>query len=381
MPRPSKGAHLYLRRRSGREPCWVIRDGGHEIGTRCPGSQRGEAEKRLAEYLAAKYRPDFGDGDPARIPVADILALYAQERAPLTRRPELAAYTMAPLARFWGDKMVSDVTAGRCRDYAEWRTAQPLAKFKAPERARTVTASTARRELGLLAAALNYAYREGKLKYPVPVSLPPNGPARLRWLTRSEAARLIWAAWRSGNRHVARFILIGLYTGTRHDAILRLRWLPSVDAGWVDLEAGLIYRRGSGESESSKRRPLVPISPRLAAHLRRWKGRGADASSQGHTGIKENGPAPNIYVISYGGLPIAKMRRAWHTARAALLGPECVPHVLRHTFASWAVQAGYSFAMIASAIGTTERAIESAYAHLSPDALRALVASVSGKGR
>src|SRR5437588_9352964 len=63
----------------------------------------------------------------------------------------------------------------------------------------------------------------------------------------------------------------GAFTGSRHDAVLRLRWLLSVDAGWVELEQGLIYRRGAGESESSKRRPPVPISPRLAAHLRRWK--------------------------------------------------------------------------------------------------------------
>ena len=207
----------------------------------------------------------------------------------------------------------------------------------------------------------------------MPVDLPKPSPARLRWLTRSEAARLLWAAWRSGHRHVARFILLGLYTGTRHDAILRLRWLPSVDAGWIDLDAGLIYRRGAGESESSKRRPPVPISPRLAAHLRRWK-----------PGLEVSQPDSRncVHVIEWGGLPIAKMRRAWHTARVkAALGPEVTPHILRHTFASWAVQAGYSFAMIASAIGTTERVVEATYAHLSPSALRGLVASVSGKRR
>ena len=37
------------------------------------------------------------------------------------------------------------------------------------------------------------------------------------------------------NRHLARFILIGLYTGTRHDAILKLQWLPSTSGGWFDL--------------------------------------------------------------------------------------------------------------------------------------------------
>jgi hypothetical protein len=63
---------------------------------------------------------------------------------------------------------------------------------------------------------------------------------RDRWLTRSEAAALIWACWRYRElqtihrgknkgqkiatvkrrlRHIARFILIGQYTGTRAGAI------------------------------------------------------------------------------------------------------------------------------------------------------------------
>jgi hypothetical protein len=68
------------------------------------------------------------------------------------------------------------------------------------------------------------------------VSLPQKGEPRDRWLTRDEAAALIWQCWRyreqqrvhSGKgkgrpvfttrrplRHLARFILIGIYTGTR----------------------------------------------------------------------------------------------------------------------------------------------------------------------
>ena len=314
----------------------------------------------------------------------------------MTARPDRIAYAMTPLTYFWGDKMVSGVTAGRCRDYASWRTMQPVTSFKNPSTALRVCLQTARRELVVLSAALNYAFREGKLKYPVPVSLPAKGAARTRWLTRSEAARLLWAAWRGEGRHVARFILIGLYTGTRHDAILRLRWLPSVDAGWVDLEHGLVYRRGAGESQSSKRRPPVPISPRLAAHLRRWESnwsgarlveRLVDKASESApiadlkvAGSKPATPA-NLHVISWGGLPIAKMRRAWHTARkAAELGPEVTPHILRHTFASWAVQAGHSFAKVAAALGTTEKMIEATYGHFNSDRLRDVVASVSKTG-
>ena len=68
---------------------------------------------------------------------------------------------------------------------------------------------TARRELGVLQAALNHAHAEGLLVHPIKVTLPAMGVERDRWLTRSEAAKLLRAA----APHVRRFILISLYTG------------------------------------------------------------------------------------------------------------------------------------------------------------------------
>jgi hypothetical protein len=72
------------------------------------------------------------------------------------------------------------------------------------------------------------------------VTLPEKGGPRERWLTREEAARLIWTCWRAREtqtvhrgpqkgqkietdkrplRHIARFLLIGMYAGTRAGAI------------------------------------------------------------------------------------------------------------------------------------------------------------------
>ena len=58
MPRPSKGARLWLRparRKGGRlvaNAVWIIIDGNRHIATGCPKHQAGEAEKRLAAYIA-----------------------------------------------------------------------------------------------------------------------------------------------------------------------------------------------------------------------------------------------------------------------------------------------------------------------------------------
>ena len=395
MPRPAKGAHLYWKARDAR---WVIRDtGGVERGTGCGHGQREEAERGLQAYLAAKHTPEFGRGDPAAVLITDVLTLYADEHAGSTKRPDVAISALPHLIEFFDGKKVAHATPNVCRAYARWRMDQPQARFKFGEGRRFATQAdvprvgdqTVRRELGVLSAAFGYAHREHKLLYPVPVKMPDKAPARDRWLSRSQAARLMLAAlgfrptgamdakgrevWlrprdREGRalliqRHVARFILAGLYTGTRHEAILRLKWIESTDGGHVDLRSGIIYRRGTAEGESSKRRTPIPMSKRLAAHMRQWRRRGA-------------------YVIEFEGRPILRLRRAWTTARkAAGLGTEVTPHILRHTFATWAVMDGVPFGKVARALGTTERVIEDVYGHHAPEHLRGVVESVSGRGR
>jgi integrase len=138
--------------------------------------------------------------------------------------------------------MVSSIKGSTCRDFAASRT----------------TPSMARHELETLRAAVNYFHKEYGLD-PVPAfTLPQKHRARERWLTRDEAAALLWQARRTP--HVARFILIGLYTGTRSGAILGLSWLPSIKTGWIDLEQGIMHRSGSGQRETNKRQPPVAIA-------------------------------------------------------------------------------------------------------------------------
>ena len=113
-----------------------------------------------------------------------------------------------------------------------------------------------------LSAALNWCWRNKKLNTPVVVTLPSVPEHRERYLNRNEVAALLLAALgfnRDGtrnkfriNRHLARFILIGLYTGTRHDAMLRSQWMPNTTGGWFDLEAGF--------STAGRKTRLKPIS-------------------------------------------------------------------------------------------------------------------------
>lgn len=361
MPRgrKSKGARLYFREDAGK---WYIRDGSVLRSTGCVRDDRAGAENQLADYIKGRAGPSFGRGRPDEVTIASVLMLYAQERAMETRRPDVIYSAGRALLDFWHDKTVEHVRPGECQRYVAWRTRQPQARFKDASTAPRVGDQTARRELEVLSAAIGYAHKEGKLLYPVPVALPAKAPARDRWLTRDEAARLVWAAWRAPqgkSRHVARFVLLALYSGTRLDACLKLRWMPSTGAGWVDLERGIIYRKGSGEKQSSKRRTPVPISDRLIAHLRRWR------------------RLSTTHVIEYAGGPTLSVKRSFRTAReGAGLDAKVTPHILRHTFCTWAVQSGMANGLVAAAAGTTERIIQDTYGHHAPERLRGVVNAV-----
>jgi integrase len=361
MPHPAKGPRLYLRKRQGRKPVWVIRDSdGSEIGTGCGIANRERAEKGLEAYLGKKHKPNFESRDPGAVLIADVLGLYAQGRLPMIAHPEIALYQLPRLVEFFGAMRVADITPGTCHRYVDMRLAQPRRQYSDADSAPRVAETTIRRELVTLQAAIRYAWKEGKLSHPVYVTKPDESSGRDRWLTRDEAARLLRAAWRT-NKHVARFILLALYTGSRHEAVLSLRWGVNSEGGWVDLDHRVIYRRGAGERETAKRQTPVPISDRLAGHLRRWR-----AASLTH-------------VVEWEGQPVKKLRRAWKRAqRMAGLCPDVTPHVLRHTFATWAVQGGLPLAKIAGALGTTEAMVQRRYGHHAPEHLRDVVEVVAG---
>ena len=157
--------------------------------------------------------------------------------------------------------------------------------------------------------------------------MPPERPARERWLTRSEAARLVLAAWRyrevqkgqstdrRSRQHIAKFILVALYTGTRASAVCGAALGATVGRGWIDLERGVFYRGPAGRLETKKRQPPVPLPPGLLAHLRRWKRQGQRLAVEWNRG------------------PVADIGRAFTNVVAdAGLGPDVTPHVLTRFF-------------------------------------------------
>jgi len=388
MPRPAKGARLWLepeeRDATGklvRRATWVIRDGARKVRTGCAGEDRARAERALGEYIASKYQvPRDRDRRPAEILVLDVLNIYLADKASKHARPEETKQRVLMLADFWQPYTLADVNGTRCREYVTWRVGQPWKSAK-PEQtgnpARLVTEAAARRELEDLRAAINHHRREGLCSEIVSVVLPEKSASREVWLTRSEAARLIRAAWRARQimrdkrsqravgRHLARFILVGLYTGTRHSAICGAALMPTIGRGHVDLERGVFYRRAQNARETKKRQPPVRLPDRLLAHLRRWE----------RLGIGQKA------VVEWNGKPIRSVRKAFAVAvRTAGLdapGTKVTPHILRHTAATWAMQGGGDLWQIAGFLGMTVEMLERVYGHHHPDYQRAAAEAVA----
>ena len=375
MPRSAKGSRLWLepeeRDRDGnlvRRAGWVIRDGSRKLRTGCARDDREGAERRLAEYITTKYKVSRERGrHPSEILVLDVLNIYLADKAKGHVRPEETKQRIFTLADFWLNCTLSDVTGQRCRDYAEWRTGQPVRSCK-PNRtnrpARLVSYAAARRELEDLRSAINYHREEGLCSEIVSVVLPERSEARDVWLMRSEAARIIWKAWRAKQvmgdkitqrnvgKHIARFILVGLYTGTRHAAICGAAFHPAVGRGYVDLERGVFHRRALGARKTKKKQPPVRLPPRLLAHLRRWQ----------RLGIATHA------VVEWNGKPVRSVRKGFAaTVKAANIDKHITPHSLRHTAAIWLMLRGVDVWQAAGFLGMTVQTLMDIYGHHHPD--------------
>jgi integrase len=75
-----------------------------------------------------------------------------------------------------------------------------------------------------------------------------------------------------------------------------------------------------------------------------------------------------LRVCHYEGKPVGKLRRSWDTAReAAGLDDKVIPHSLRHTRATWLMQAAVDPWQAAGSLGMSLKVLEQTYGHHHPD--------------
>jgi integrase len=323
MPRRSSGPRLWFDKKRG---TWTILDGRSRRRTGFTLDESRQAQKALGEYIAAQHVVR----DSATPYIADVLSAYATEHLAHKVSKDHIFYDIRKLAKWWDGKRVDQITAKTCRAYASSRDANP----------------SARRELAFLGAAVKHWHKEhGPLKAVPVLTLPPKPSPRTNWMTRSEAARFLWKARKTP--HLARFFVVGWYTGSRRDVIAGLKW------SMINLETGVMQRKERGAVETKKKAPPVRMGARLMAHLRRWR------RMDGKT---------VIYVVNFRGKRIARLDRAWERVKRLTDMPAYVtPHVLRHSRATTMMKAGVNPWDAANALGMSLQVLTSTYGHHHPD--------------
>nr|WP_232051907.1 site-specific integrase [Aquicella siphonis] len=198
-------------------------------------------------------------------------------------------------------------------------------------------AATVNRMLCVIRALLNRAHKQWEWIDRVP-AFPTRhvDNARIRWITRAEADRLLGEL----PGHLKAMAAFTLATGLRAGNVANLKWAEIN----FKLKHAVVH-----PDESKNKKPLgVPLNADAMAILKEQKGK--------HP----------TYVFTYRGKPVTQINtKAWRNAvrRAGIKNFRW--HDLRHTWASWHVQSGTSLPELVELGGWATFEMVLRYAHLS----------------
>ena len=324
-----------LKRYAWSKGVWYIAytEGRHSRRVSTGTRDKAQAERELAKFLALRDRA------PETFDIDQLCDAYLSDRETEVRAPDTLRYSLRPIREHFGRLHPSYVNRALVRAY--------IAKRRRLGRAD----GTIDKELRTLRQALAWGVREGWLVTAPHVESPGQGPARQRWLTRHEAARLLDACQAP---HVRLFVLVGLHTGARCQTVLDLTW------DRVDFDRGfVIYPPRSARSR--KRTAVVPMNDTLR-----------DALEQAREFAETD------WVIEYRGQPVRSVTKGFQAAvKRSGIAPATI-HDLRRTCASWMLQGGRSFAEVAAFLADSEEVVRRHYGHFSPTWLREAADSLEG---
>jgi len=210
--------------------------------------------------------------------------------------------------------------------------------------------ATANRHLALIRSILRIARDEWEWLETIPrVKLYPEPRKRVRWLTPQEAERLLTEL----PTHLADLAVFTLATGLRQRNASYLRW------DQTDLDRGMAWIHP--DESKSRKAIVVPLNQDALEVLQRRHGRHPE------------------YVFTYKGAPVARTTtKAWYKAleRAGISNFRW--HDLRHTWASWHVQAGTSLQELQELGGWSTLEMVQRYAHLGGEHLKRASRRIEG---
>jgi len=186
------------------------------------------------------------------------------------------------------------------------------------------------------------------------VPRPKFNNARERYISVAEAERLHKAVQASANPLLAVIVGLLLLTGARKMELLKAKW------DHVDFERQTWH---IPDSKTGKPRyvPLSRAAIDLIALLPRWPG------------------CPWLLANPKTRKPYTDIKRAWNTARDAAGLPGLRLHDLRHSAASFMINAGIDLYAVGRILGHADHQSTMRYSHLANDTLRAAVEAGASK--
>ena len=177
--------------------------------------------------------------------------------------------------------------------------------------------------------------------------------------TKNEDGSIKKVTWTfRSSKHVAKFLVVALATGTRADRVCRASFYDEPERPWLDLDTGTFWRIYDGEIVAdNKRADAVVIHPRLLRLLKRWRdGDGTKNNRPTRYLVQNNGKAGDCS----GAFERLVDEVVPDKARAAKLNR----HILKHTCVTYLRSQDVSFEEIGNYVSTNPEELRQTYTHL-----------------
>lgn len=315
---------MALYKRSKSKLWWVrITVNGREIRR-----SAGTADKKLAQEFEARLATEAWRtqklGERPRYRWEQAVERWLAERAHLSSRVDQKMH-LRWLHRHLYGRFLDEISRDVLDDIGRARKAEGI------------TNATVNRTMEVTRAILRAAEREWNWLDSSPaVRMLPEPKRRIRWLTREEADRLLSVL----PAHLAEMARFSLATGLRKSNVTGFEWSQ------VDLTRRVAWIHH--DQIKNKKALSIPLNAEAVLVLRR-----------------QTGKHP-VRVFTYRGKPVGWVNtKAWKRALRSAGIEQFRWHDLRHTWASWHVQAGTPLQVLQELGGWSCYEMVLRYAHLS----------------
>jgi len=339
------------------------------------------AKLKLYEYGVSKYTADKmaevpAMTEPRDVIIGDLILFFLNKKVrkieamtPARRREYLSQIEC--LQSFWGDKRVIDINEDNSLEYQKGKKQ-----------------SVVRNKIILLKGIITYAAHQSRVvlgKQQLDYAQPQSNDDRIDYYEMDELIALYKAARRKRttwfenrekrldemvkagksidnlpvvkaqrvSKHIAKFILVAAWTGTRAEKIGTASFVQEEGRPWIDLKKGIFYRKPLKKGvPPNKRADPVLLPERLTILMRKW-----------HYVDKCR------YLIEYQGRAV-DCRKGFYTLKNEVLPLERAVvlnrHSLKHTAVTLLLKEGVSVESVAHYVSTTPEVIRTVYSQLIP---------------